>query len=588
MIVDTGSGVTAFPCSECNKCGVPDYHIDRLFSGMDSSTYRKLKCNECLKGDCRHEQCSMGMSYAEGSSWHAYEVSDLCYIGGPHDVPVLTDSGGDDLDPFHAKAFAFDLKFGCQTSITGLFVQQLADGIMGMDVAEPAFWWQMYNAGKISRKAFSMCFSRSDHVSKMGTVAGAMSMGGTDVRLHESPMIYSKVTSRAMGFYVVKIRKVYLREGGGGISAVSSDPRSKIVQLDISESSLNSQRVIVDSGTTDTYFTRRAAGVFEAAYKTMMGKAYDHKTKKFTPEELAREPTIILQLAGDEALNALGTFGLADKMDPDHPHDILVAIPPEHYYEFDEDNDGYVARFYLDENSGTVLGANAMMGHEVYFDIEGGTIGWSESSCDYTKAVAAYIDEKTATGIPPPGKEPAAEDSIPEIPPPGQEPNPSDDPDGVEPYATVIPPGQEPVPSDDQVDLPQPGQEPGQIDDPHATDPEQKSLDNDPDATGKDDSDDNTGSENDDEVSIAKVAEFDEIDDGKTNEEQSGHYEYDPQQICGGVGCQVGVLLAVIGTVVIAAVRISRRANRNYDNVGNDEMELQEDEFVNYRDKEFA
>ena len=41
----------------------------------------------------------------------------------------------DHIDPVDASQFAFELKFGCQTSITGLFVTQLADGIMGMEVS---------------------------------------------------------------------------------------------------------------------------------------------------------------------------------------------------------------------------------------------------------------------------------------------------------------------------------------------------------------------------------------------------------------------------------------------------------------------
>lgn len=558
--------------------------MDQLFDGMLSTTYRKLECSECLKGDCRHKECSMGMSYAEGSSWHAYEVIDNCYIGGPHDAPLVTDSGTmDDMDPFHAKAYAFDLKFGCQTSITGLFIQQLADGIMGMDVAEPAFWWQMYKAGTIARKAFSMCFSRSDHVTKSGTVAGAMSMGGTDVRLHDSPMIFSKVTSRSMGFYVVTIRKMYLREGGGGLSSVSSSSKTKVVQLDISESSLNSQRVIVDSGTTDTYFTRKAAGVFAAAYEDLMGKKYDHTTKKFTPEELAQEPTIILQLAGDEALNALGTYGLADKLDPDHPYDVLLAIPPEHYYEYDEDVEGYVARFYTDEGSGTVLGANTMMGHEVYFDIEGGTIGWSESSCDYSASVATYMKDNNITPpeVLPPGAEPAADGAVPEIVPPEQVADPSYVDQGVDPEVSAP----DEISSNKSLDRdPDTDDEPmDDADDFVAPSPE----DDTDDSPAGDDTDDY--SDIPDESSIpANIPDFDDIDDGKTNEEQSGQYEYDPQNFCNGLGCQVGVLLAIIGTVVIAAIRITRRASRNYDNVGSNEMELQEDEFVNYRDKEFA
>ena len=68
------------------------------------------------------------MSYAEESSWSAYEGKDLCYAGGPHDSALtvngpMTNSENvalDRIDPVNASQFAFELAFGCQTSITGL------------------------------------------------------------------------------------------------------------------------------------------------------------------------------------------------------------------------------------------------------------------------------------------------------------------------------------------------------------------------------------------------------------------------------------------------------------------------------------
>lgn len=424
VIVDTGSGVTAFPCNECDhNCGVPDYHIDDLFDETKSGTFTKLTCTECLRGDCdsSSDTCTFGMSYQEGSSWNAFEVSDLCYVGGFHDRPTQEDQDNTkqsidtaDIDPFHAPAFAFRMKFGCQTRITGLFITQLADGIMGMDVAQPALWYQMYNANKIQHKAFSLCFSRKNDADRAGTEAGAMSLGGTDERLHNTPLVYT-TTTEGSGFYVVHIRKMYLRQGGGGLSSLSTKADIQILQLNLDEDALNAGRVIVDSGTTDTYFSRRIKSAFEDVYRQLTGVGYDHGVKHFTKEELAQQPTILFQISGDEALNQAAldastkghVVGLAGDLDKDHPLDVILAVPPEHYYEYDDEEGGYVSRFYDSEGSGGVIGANAMMGHDVYFDVENDRIGWSESDCDYTELVKQYTDGDWVPATPEPIDDPS-------------------------------------------------------------------------------------------------------------------------------------------------------------------------------------
>jgi len=204
-------------------------------------------------------------------------------------------------------------------------------------------------------------------------------------------MVYAKRVNQK-GVYKVHVRKIFLRHGQGGESAQSSDPNVKVVPLDVDESELNKGGVIVDSGTTDTYFSSRMSPQFRAVFQGLSGMAFNHNEFAIEARELSALPTILVQLEGDVDLNkqlganASQVVGLAGDMDPEHPYDIMVAIPPSHYMEIGSGGK-YFARFYLTDASGGILGANAMMGHDVLFDVDNQVVGWAESHCEYHRLV---------------------------------------------------------------------------------------------------------------------------------------------------------------------------------------------------------
>jgi hypothetical protein len=275
VIVDTGSATTAFACSGCSprRCGRLDrYHIDPPFKEFQSASFRKLPCTDCFLGECVEEsnECSFGVSYQEGSNWTAYEAIDTCYVGGMHRHPITAPShaGGvsnnsnnkrqDGLDPHRAATdYSFDLRFGCQTQMTGHFRTQLADGIMGMDIGKPAIWNQMFLQGTIASRAFSLCFTREEDARRSGTEAGAMTFGGTDTRLHSIDMVYSATNLDGAGFFSVQLHKIYLRHGGLDDDSILATDYGNVVPLHISESLMNAGQIIIDSGTTDSYFVHQ-------------------------------------------------------------------------------------------------------------------------------------------------------------------------------------------------------------------------------------------------------------------------------------------------------------------------------------------
>eukprot|EP00536_Pseudo-nitzschia_multiseries_P017186 jgi/Psemu1/49731/gm1.49731_g len=378
VIVDTGSGITAFPCSGCRDCGVPDYHIDRLFVEEESSTFDETTCSnqgDCImdRSVCNGNTCSVTMAYAEGSRWSAYEAVDRCYVAGPHETPlvsVLAESSdassleGDDMNPKHAADLAFGMTFGCQTR---------KDGI-----------------GQTVRSVFHA--PAEDH---QGRNRGrGHDNGGVDQRLHLTPMVYTpRFDQGRRSFSNVYVRRMMLREGKYGESVQSTDvnPNKGVVVLDIDEGTLNRGGTIVDSGTTDTYFNSGINAEFSRVFLKITGRNHNNNPLNLSDEEFKQLPTILIQLASDDPTNSMHdvykTTGLAGSIDPLHPSDVILAIPPSHYMEYNPSQNVYCSRFYPTERSGNVLGANAMMGHDVFFDMENNRIGWAESACDYTRTV---------------------------------------------------------------------------------------------------------------------------------------------------------------------------------------------------------
>lgn len=416
VIVDTGSSVTGFPCQECHRCGGDAdsndeqmlYHTDELFHQDDSTCFEPVKAqDQCLVGQWNKDDksCRTSRHYSEGSSWDAFEATDQVYTGGDHE----------DADVQRGTRDSFRLHFGCQDSVTGLFETQLADGIMGMDNSPETFWSQMYIEKKMEQQAFSLCFAEPGHVERKGTLAGAMVLGGTDTRLHRTPMVYATSDS-SMNKYKVHLEKVYLQSAASE-SAIEILPSPLPPSLDIStlsnvqifEEALNNKGpVIVDSGTTATYLTSQLKRHFEAVFNTLVPEDVmvlgEKKTYELTLRQLQQLPTIVFMIQAaegngeDTPTTTTTTPGMVGSdLDPKRAgKSILIRMPPTNYMSRVEDDTEidvtdldavahYQVNIYFSKGTGRggVLGANLMRGHDVHFDIDNDRIGFAESTCEY-------------------------------------------------------------------------------------------------------------------------------------------------------------------------------------------------------------
>lgn len=413
MIVDTGSADTAFPCYGCQGCGAAasgkdphpaDHHhnhIDSLYLQNESSCFRYLLCSEspdecpgdsiCLKDSDdldiidlpesslhppfldpsqADRVCHIAMGYMEGSSWLAIQSVDRAYTGGSHFA----------VDETEVERGSFNLTFGCQTLVEGLFETQLADGIMGMMVSPSSYWWQLYEAGIIQNKQFSLCFTANPSITYGGSDAGAMVFGGFDERLHKTPMVFAemiyseKATTSAVE---IVLERIHMRMNAGESIVPTRKRPADWHTIGEATSVLG----VVDSGATSTHLTNEFLESFQDAFLALTGLEYDLQAAySFDSMEQMVEslPTVIFQFKASTQNNADSSFeGFSN-----NGTSIMVALPPLSYMKYYPSDDAYAAKIFF-RNFGMSFGANLLSGKDVFFDVENKRLGFAESSCDY-------------------------------------------------------------------------------------------------------------------------------------------------------------------------------------------------------------
>ncbi|ETV74515.1 hypothetical protein H257_11039 [Aphanomyces astaci] len=341
VIVDTGSHMTALPCSSCVDCGE---HTDPPYDVSKSTTANYLTCAEY--GHCysceSNNHCRMTQSYAEGSMWSALMVSELCWVGP---LPSTNDDNApDEPDPsMLLSKFGVRFPIGCQTKETGLFLTQKENGIMGMSQDPNTIVPFLVKSGVLRANLFSLCFADT---------GGTMVLGGIDPTLHIAPPMYTPLLTTS-GWFTVEVLDILI----GNVS------------LNIAPSWYNSGRgVIVDSGSTDSYFPSSVGSSFASLYRTIAnGHSYrEDDAVLLSPSDQRKLPNIQFVLRGT-------TPGSS----------VVLSIPPLQYYTANAD--GSVANnIHFTQSSGGVLGASTMANFDVIFDMDQHRVGFAPARCDET------------------------------------------------------------------------------------------------------------------------------------------------------------------------------------------------------------
>ena len=216
LIVDTGSSVTAIPCTGCRDCGP---HTNPRFKPESSLTFRQapcggsLYCTSCVRGVCGYR-----VSYQEGSSYSGFLARDVIRLGV---------SG--------ACVAVESFPFGCSTEETGLFTSQQADGIMGLgtsrrhaDQSNPTVLEALVEQ-RLVEDVFSLCIGalRGTLTFGMPQLAPPLGAGGAAPR-EPASLFWTRVVEST--YYGVEVTAIMLGEQAPRPTSLPSSAATRCTQ----------------------------------------------------------------------------------------------------------------------------------------------------------------------------------------------------------------------------------------------------------------------------------------------------------------------------------------------------------------------
>eukprot|EP00440_Ansanella_granifera_P050411 gb/GFBE01054635.1/.p1 GENE.gb/GFBE01054635.1/~~gb/GFBE01054635.1/.p1 ORF type:complete len:676 (+),score=110.54 gb/GFBE01054635.1/:1-2028(+) len=337
VILDTGSGVCAYPCASCSHCGK---HIDPAFDFGKSTSAKWLQCSNgrCPSGRCSSGKCSYYQGYTEGSSISGFWFEDMVGVG--------------DMIQQNPQVIA---RMGCHSNENNLFYTQKANGIMGVGpggLANSAILDKIFKDHEhVTHKVFSICLAEW---------GGRLNVGGYDDSYHIGPM--QKITLRPGGFYSVSLTGMKVN---GKTIATSWGS------------------TMIDSGTTYTYMK---SSNYRALKSSIESYCSSHSqcggTKHGDCWTLPSGPT--------QFPNIVVVFGNVETQWVPRAYLYRKGSGSSYCYGFQDDG----------PSAGTVLGSVWMIHQEIVFDMENSQVGIAQANCPEHKDRPSHVVQVTTTREP--------------------------------------------------------------------------------------------------------------------------------------------------------------------------------------------
>lgn len=340
VIADTGSSLLAVPCANCQTCGT---HMNPKFDVAASSTVSAVGCDpghgiRC--SSCSNHQCSYYQAYTEGSQLRGVYYEDLLWIADQ------------DSNQAEGAQWGVPFRFGCHTTEGGMFRTQRADGIMGLSRSQQTLVAVLHAAGKLHSNQFALC---------LASQGGVFTVGGYDSALHDSELNWGTLTDTSSVYYDVSIKNMQAGE----------------------HSITTTHAAIIDSGTSFTYvasnlYSGLLSGITSFCSKsgkcigTQVHVAGEDLCYRLSQEsDIDTFPTVIIAIGGADG-------------------NVDIRVPPSQVFvNMDWDGTAYCLGFYRNEVHSTVIGANAMHGHDFVFDNSAHRVGIAQSSCVFREPAAS-------------------------------------------------------------------------------------------------------------------------------------------------------------------------------------------------------